>query len=162
VWRRERCGGFDAGRRCSSKVFIKDCGSPMEHKHFYHGNYEKEAVIESTNPRKDKWWFVGHFMQEGHRKTKTMGLKYWKFNKGEEVSHKQKSGEPLSTECNLILEGRVRGTIAGEEITLSAGEYVIIPPKTASNLIEEVLEEPLVGLTIKAPNDPDHDAARTQ
>jgi len=81
-----------------------------------------------------------------------MGLKYWKYNKGEEASHKQKNGEPLG--------GRVRGVIAGEEITLSAGEYVIIPPNTPGNLIKEVLEGQVVGLTIKAPNDPKHDSAR--
>ena len=133
----------------------------MDHKRFYHGNYVEEAEIESKDPRKDKWWFVGHFMPEGYRKTKAMGLKYWKFNKGEEASHKPKSGEPLSTECDLILSGRVRGLIAGEEITLSAGDYVIIPPNTPSNLIQEVLEEPVIGLTIKAPNEPDHNSART-
>jgi len=68
-----------------------------------------------------------------------MGLKYWKYNKGEDASHEQKNGEPLSTECTLILRGRVRVVIAGEETTLSAGEYVI-PPNTPSNLIIEVLE----------------------
>jgi hypothetical protein len=62
----------------------------MDHKHFYHGNYEQEAESESRNPRKDKWWFVGHFMQEGDRKTQAMGLKYWKFNKGQEALHKPK------------------------------------------------------------------------
>ena len=62
----------------------------MDHKHFYHGNYEQEAESESRNPRKDKWWFVGHFMQEGDRKIQAMGLKYWKFNKGQEALHKPK------------------------------------------------------------------------
>ena len=54
-------------------------------------NYEEEAGVESKDPRKDKWWVFGHFMQEGHRKTTAMGLKYWKYNKGEEASHKQKT-----------------------------------------------------------------------
>ncbi len=134
----------------------------MDHERFYHGNYEEEAALESKNPRKDKWWFVGHFMQGGYRKTEDMGLKYWKFNKGEEGAHKPKDGEPLSTECTMIFSGRVRGTIAGEKITLAAGEYVIIPPKTPSNLVEEILEEPAIGLTIKAPNNPDHDKSRAK
>ena len=134
----------------------------MDHEHFYLGNFEEEAQIESETPRKDKWWFVGHFMPyEDHRTTKAMGLKYWKFNKGEESSHKPKTlGEPVATECDMIFQGKVRGNIGGEQITLSAGEYVIIPPNTPSNLIEEVLEEPLVGLTIKAPSDPEHDTVR--
>ena len=127
---------------------------------FYHGNYEEESEIKSTDPRKDKWWFVGHFMPEGYRKTKAVGLKYWRFNKGEEASHEPKNGEPLSTEFDLILSGRVHGVIAGMDIILSAGEYVIIPPNTPSNLILKVLEEPVIGLTIKAPSDPDHDSAR--
>jgi mannose-6-phosphate isomerase-like protein (cupin superfamily) len=132
----------------------------MDHKDFYKGNYEEEAEFESTDPPKRKWWFVGYFMPwGGYRQTEAMGLKYWKFKKGEEPSHKAKS-EPLATECTMIFEGRVRGTIAGEQITLSAKEYVIIPPNTPSNLIEEVLEEPLVGLTIKAPSKPGYDTAR--
>jgi quercetin dioxygenase-like cupin family protein len=132
----------------------------MDHKNFYKGNYRDEAEVESTDPRKDKWWVFGHFMQGGYRKTQAMGLKYWKFKKGEETLHKPKKGEPVATECDLILEGKVRGTIDGEIITLSAGEYVIIPPNISSNLIEEVLEEPLVGLTVKAPSNPDRDVAR--
>jgi mannose-6-phosphate isomerase-like protein (cupin superfamily) len=133
----------------------------MEHKNFYQGNYEEEAEFVSTDPPKTKWWFVGHFIPWGGcRKTEAMGLKYWKFSKGEEALHKPKKGEPGATECTMIFKGSVRGTIDGEQITLSAGEYVIIRPNTPSNLIEKVLEEPLVGLTIKAPNKPDQDTAR--
>ena len=64
----------------------------MDHEHFYHGNYEEEArEVKSKDPPKDKWWVFGHFMQEGHSKTTAMGLKYWKYNKGEEARTNKKT-----------------------------------------------------------------------
>jgi quercetin dioxygenase-like cupin family protein len=97
-------------------------------------------------------------MKKGHRSCSAMELKYWTFKKGEEKKHLPKLGESKSTECTLILKGQVRGKIDGETIRLSAGEYVLIIPNTRSNLIEEVVKEPVVGITIKAPSRPNSPA----
>ena len=134
----------------------------MNGKYFYKGDYKKDAERETKNPRKDKFWIVGHFMPtQDPRKTQDMGIKYWRFSKGEEGNHKPKErGEQRSTECTLILEGAVCGSVNGETITLLKGEYVIINPETPSNLIEKVLESPAIGLTIKAPNVPSGDRKR--
>ena len=130
-------------------------------KKFYKGNYEKEADIETTDPRKDKFWIVGHFMPDDDaRTTEDLGIKYWTFNSTEEADHPDKL-ELRSTEVTLILKGKVRGFIEEEingslvesRIELEAGEYVVIPYGVRNNLIQEVVR-PAVGITIKAPNDP--------
>jgi len=130
-----------------------------EHQTFHKGNYIKEAGEVTTSPRKDKGWVFGDFIQRGPRKTAALELKYWRFEKGQEGSHGAKeNGEPDATECTLILEGEVRGNIDGQTIYLSAGEYVLIHPRVPSNLIEEVVVPPVVGITIKAPSNPGNPA----
>ena len=123
-----------------------------EHQKFHRGNYKKEAEEVTTDQPKDKWWVFGDFIPHGPRKTAALELKYWKFEKGHEGKPKV-NGEPVATECTLILEGKVRGNIDGQTVYLSAGEYVLIHPRVPSNLIEEVIE-PVLGITIKAPSDP--------
>ena len=101
----------------------------MNGKHFHKGDSREQIEIE--NPRKDKFWIVGHFMPtQDPRKTQDMGIKYWTFSKGEEANHKPKErGEQRSTECTLILQGAVCGSVNGEPITLLKGEYVMINPE---------------------------------
>jgi hypothetical protein len=131
-------------------------------KKFYKGNYEKEAAIETKDPRKDRFWIVGHFMPDGDaRTTKDLGIKYWTFNNSEEDDHPDKE-ERRSTEVTLILKGKVRGFIEEEvdgslvrsPVELEAGEYVVIPYGVRNNLIQEVVDGPAVGITIKVPNGP--------
>jgi quercetin dioxygenase-like cupin family protein len=125
-----------------------------EHQRFHKGNYKKEAEEVTTSPRIDKGWLFGDFIQHGPRKTAALELKYWKLDKGQDRSHRAKeNGEPVATECTLILEGKVRGSIDGQTVYLSAGEYVLIHPRVPSNLVEEVIES-VVGMTIKAPSNP--------
>ena len=126
-----------------------------EHQNFHKGNYKDEA--EEDSPRKYKGWLFGDFIQHGPRKTAALELKYWRFERGQEKNHRAKDGEPVATECTLILEGKVRGNIDGQTVYLSAGEYVLIHPRVPSNLVEEVIET-VVGITIKAPSNPGNSA----
>jgi hypothetical protein len=129
-------------------------------KEFYKGNYIKDADIETKDPRKNRFWIVGHFMPDDDaRKTADLGIKFWTFNKRDKHPDKL---ERRSTEVTLILKGKVRGFIEKEvdgslvrsPVELEAGQYVVIPYGVRNNLIEEVVEGPAVGITIKAPNDP--------
>ena len=91
-----------------------------------------------------------HLKEGDSEQTNNFELKYWTFTKSHTPSHKPKTQEK-STEYNFIIKGKVNGNIAGEPITLETGDYVIIPPGTQSNLIEEV-EEDVIGITIKSPS----------
>ena len=129
---------------------------------YYKGNYEIEANVATENPRKDKFWIVGHFMPaKDARTTPDLGIKYWTFKKGEEHEHPDKL-ELRSTEVTLILKGKVRGfieekvgsSLVRSRVELKAGQYVVIPYGVRNNLIQKVVKGPAVGITIKAPNDP--------
>jgi mannose-6-phosphate isomerase-like protein (cupin superfamily) len=127
----------------------------MDHLNYYQGNIDNDRERELQNR---KQWLVGRFL-DGHRSTEAFALKYWKFKKGEPINHPTKY-EELATECDIILEGSVKGHIDGEEVILRKGDYVVIPPKVTSNLIEELLTDEVVGITIKAPSLPPEDSVK--
>lgn len=126
----------------------------MDFLNYYHGKFAEDANTKHGR----NGWIIGRFM-EGHRHTQAVSFKYWTFNKGDEKTHTPKY-ELHAVECNFILEGRVRGMIDGKEIILEKGDYVVTPAKIHSNLIEEVLEEPLVGFTVKSPSLPKEDSIK--
>ena len=95
-------------------------------------------------------WFIGTFIEEGAAKTEDVEIKYWEFPVGK-TSHDTKTSAIF--ECTLILSGKCRGEIEGEEYIFSAGDYIAIQPNTPNNLVIEILE-PATGITIKAPSDP--------
>lgn len=107
------------------------------------GNYAHDAPAH-------RGWFVGTFIEEGAARTSDVEIKYWEFPLGP-TTHDTKVSAIF--ECTVILSGKVRGTIDGENIVLSAGDYVAIEPGTPNNLVVEILE-PSTGLTVKAPSDP--------
>jgi mannose-6-phosphate isomerase-like protein (cupin superfamily) len=115
----------------------------MEPKRYYKGEYKEDS-------KEHGGWIVGRFLDDV-RKTETMEVKYWEFKKGEEGKHLMKF-QLHATECNFIIEGKVRGVIDGNPITLEAGDYVLVKPGAVSNFIEEVIIEPVRGITIKAPS----------
>ena len=61
--------------------------------------------------------------------------------------------ESAIIECTFILSGKVKGIVAGEEVILEAGDYIVIEPGVPNNLVIEILEY-ATGLTVKAPSDP--------
>lgn len=107
------------------------------------GDYKQDAPAH-------RGWFVGTFIEEGAARTSDVEIKYWDFPVGP-TTHKAKISAIF--ECTIVLNGKIRGTIDDEEITLSAGSYIAIEPGTPNNLVVEILE-PSTGLTIKAPSDP--------
>ena len=123
---------------------------------FYKGNFRQDRENELKDGKNG--WIVGRFM-EHYRHTEKMGVKFWKFFKGEEKGHSFKY-EKEAVECSIIIKGKVRGIVDNREIIFEEGDYIVIPAKIRSNMIMEVLEEPVEGFTIKAPSMPIDDSVK--
>jgi quercetin dioxygenase-like cupin family protein len=117
---------------------------------YYIGDFRKDAV---NGP--NRGWIVGTFMPDVPRKNDELEIKYWEFKAGEDTKHPMKISSTI--ECVLILKGKTKCLVDGEEKTLKAGDYIVIKPGTPSNAAIEILED-VVAVTIKAPSDP---AAKT-
>jgi quercetin dioxygenase-like cupin family protein len=122
---------------------------------YYKGNFYQDYKDEKETKN---GWLVGRFM-DGYRHSEEMCIKFWQFKKGEEKTHSMKY-EIKAVECNILLEGEVRGIVDGNEIIFKAGEYIVIPPQTKNNIIIEVLKEPVKGFTVKAPSMPKEDSVK--
>jgi len=107
------------------------------------GSYKNDAPAH-------RGWFVGTFIEQGAARTGDVEIKYWEFPLGP-TSHETKVSAIF--ECTLLLTGRTRAVIDGQEVILSAGDYIAIEPGTPNNTVVEILES-ASGLTIKAPSDP--------
>ena len=112
---------------------------------FYIGNLREDGLKGNH-----RGWVVGTFMEEVPRKTKHVELMYWEFPVGK-TSHPTKTSETL--EITMVFKGKVLGEVAGEKISLEAGQYIVISPKVINNLVKEVVEK-TQAVTIKAPSDP--------
>lgn len=122
---------------------------------YYKGNFYQDRENELT---KRRGWLIGRFM-DGYRHSEKVSVRFWQFKKGEEKEHVLKY-EREATECTFILKGSVKGVIDDQKIIFQAGDYVVIPAKIKSNIIIEVLDEPVEGLTIKAPSLPEEDSVK--
>ena len=114
---------------------------------FYRGNFRKDA---DEAERQHKRWFVGAYLEAKPRKTELVEIKHWKYERGARP-HDIKTS--CTIECTLILCGKITGMVAGRDITLSGGDYVVIAPGTPNALPQKVLED-VEGVTIKAPSIP--------
>lgn len=113
----------------------------MAKKDFYAGYYRQG--------KKENWgWLVGHFMDNA-QKSSHLEVKYWEFKAGEPTNHPPK--KLTVVECTMILQGKTKGFIGNENITLSEGEYVVIPPGVPNNLNMETIDD-VQGITIKSPS----------
>ncbi len=112
---------------------------------YYVGRYKDDAQNEPN-----RGWIVGKFKDEPPRKNDEVEIMYWEFPVGP-TAHPLKVSSII--ECTFILKGSTKAIIDDKEITLSAGDYVVIEPGISNNLVKEILED-AQGLTIKAPSDP--------
>jgi quercetin dioxygenase-like cupin family protein len=113
---------------------------------FYKGNLLKDAEAEHE---KHRGWVVGRFMS-GARKTNHIEIKYWNLKKGGSFTH-PRSKQKEAVHCVIVLKGRLRGEVDGEEVILDKYDYLVIPPKIYSNVILDIFED-VEGITIKAPS----------
>ena len=131
----------------------------------YYVGYYREDGLNGPN----RGWIVGKFMDELPRKNNSVEIKYWEYKVGE-TDHPMKESSII--ECTIILKGKIKAVINGDELVLKAGEYVVVEPGIPNNTATYVLED-TIGLTIKAPSDPsakkivnssdlDNDAAPTR
>lgn len=107
---------------------------------YYFGNYEKDSLDHHG-------WFVGVFMED-IRKTNLFEIKYFDRTL---PKHSAKISETF--ELTFIIQGKMSGMIDGKQISISAGNYIVIPPGIPNNLAIE-LSPDLKGFTIKSPSDP--------
>jgi mannose-6-phosphate isomerase-like protein (cupin superfamily) len=113
---------------------------------YYIGSYREDGLNEPN-----RGWIVGKFKENAPRKNNEVEIKYWEFKVGPN-NHPAKESSII--ECTFILSGKTKGFIGDNEVTLRAGDYVVIQPGTPNNIVAEILE-PASGLTVKAPSDPD-------
>jgi len=110
----------------------------------YHiGNYKHDAP-------KHRGWFVGTFIEGGAAKTDVAEIKYAEFPIGFNEHPMKVSG---IFECSIIIEGRSKAIIDGQNVELKAGDFIAIDPGTPNNLMAEIIE-PVKVFCIKAPSDP--------
>jgi len=114
-------------------------------KSFYTGSYQNDGLNEPNHG-----WIVGKFKDEAPRKNNEVEINYWEFEVGL-TNHPTK--ESTIIECTFVLSGKVKGIVAGEEVILKAGDYIVIEPGVSNNIVIEILEN-ATGLTVKAPSDP--------
>lgn len=117
----------------------------MKHQ-FYKGQYRHDALHEPN-----RGWIVGTFKSEPPRKNDAVEIMYWEFQAVLPTNHPMKKSSII--ECTFILKGKTRAIIDGQDMILSAGDYIVIEPGTPNNLVVEILED-AAGLTVKAPSDP--------
>lgn len=98
-------------------------------------------------------WIVGNFdrFKDG-RKTEKVEIKHWYFKINEKASHPEKI-QKKAIEITFVIKGQVQGTVDSNEIVLSKGEFVVIPPGVKNNLVKKVIKD-CEGFTVKAPSDP--------
>jgi len=115
----------------------------MVEQKFYIGNYKEDA-------KKDRGWFIGHFIEDEIRKTTQLEIKYWEFEKEQDSGHLLKV-QRNATEYTFILEGEIVGRVEDKVVDLKKEDYIIIKPGVVNNLVEKVIEK-AKGITIKVPS----------
>ena len=109
---------------------------------YYKGNLRVDA--ESAHAG----WVVGEFMEDKFRNTKDVEIKYWEFPVGK-TDHAAKTSTAI--EITIVLEGEIRGVVAGESTVIGAGEYIVMQPNTPNNIVHTIAASAR-GITIKAPS----------
>ncbi|MDP3645936.1 MAG: cupin domain-containing protein [bacterium] len=109
----------------------------------YRGKYAVDAL-------EHKGWLVGHFLEFLPRKTSAVEIKHWHFPRGATL-HEGK-WHKTALEITFLLKGRIKGTLAGEEIEMNEGDYVVIHPGVENNFPTIVLSEFAEGIAVKAPS----------
>lgn len=113
---------------------------------YYIGDFRYDGLFGPN-----RGWIVGKFIDDAPRKNNEVEIKYWEYAAGEEVSHGIKVSSII--ECTLILKGKTTCIVDGQQTTLKQGDYIVIKPGVPNNTVAEILED-TVGITIKAPSDP--------
>lgn len=113
---------------------------------YYIGHYKKDAVEGGS-----KGWIVGSFMKDRTRYSEEVEVKYWGYKAGMPSNHPKKVSDTI--EITFIIKGKTRCQINRVEVSLSAGDYIVIKPGTENNTVAEILED-TEGITIKAPSNP--------
>lgn len=113
---------------------------------YYVGDFRDDGL---NGP--NRGWIIGEFIKDYPRKNNEFEVKYWEFKAGDIVNHGIKVSATI--ECTLILKGKTKCFIDGQDIILKQGDYIVIKPGVQNNSVAEILED-VVGITIKAPSDP--------
>ncbi len=102
--------------------------------------------------QKTRGWLCGHFMSEGSiLKTNELEVKYGQLNPGDvEPKHYHPKGEELF----IIIEGKLKVVIDGEEYILEKGDFVFEKAGTHEEVVEVI--EPTIFIAVRTPSVPDN------
>jgi quercetin dioxygenase-like cupin family protein len=98
-----------------------------------------------------KGWICGHFIPEGVQKNSELEVKYEVLNPGYAFPPHY---HPQGTEVILIIKGKLKIQIEGEDIILGDGDFVFMQ----NNVTEAFLEvyEPTTVISIRTPSIPNN------
>ncbi len=111
-------------------------------------NFTKGNFLQEQS---NKGWIYGSFMPEGPHKDDRLEIKMAVWKKGQENHyHSQKT----ATKIDLILEGEVIWEIEDQDVRLTKGDYVIIPPRVRAR-VKEIVSGEAFFQTLKFPSIPE-------
>ncbi len=113
-----------------------------------------KVKIHNIKDRKDvRGWLCGQFFsEESGLQTSEMEVRYFSFDAG---AKDPEHYHPHGMELVLILSGKVRWRINGNEHELGSGDYYLAYANTPEAVIE-VLEGPVTGVAVRTPSVPDN------
>jgi len=111
----------------------------------------KHKVDNVNNYTETRGWICGHFIPEGIQKNSELEIKYEVLKPG---FTSPQHYHPQGTEVILVIKGKLKVRIEGEEIILSDSDFVFMQ----SNATEAFLEvyKPTTVISIRTPSIPNN------
>jgi len=108
-------------------------------------------VDNIKNYKETRGWICGHFIPEGIQKNSELEIKYEVLKQGATSSPHY---HPQGTEVFIVVKGKLKFQLDGEEVTLNDGDFVFMQ----SNVTEALLEvyEPTTLVSIRTPSIPNN------
>lgn len=115
-------------------------------------------VDNVKNYSSTKGWICGHFMPDGSiQKNSEMEIKYEILNPGAtSLPHYH----PIGIEVCLVITGKIKLNIEGEEVTLTNGDFVYMPKDITESLVE--VYEPSIVVYARTPSVPNNKVVKEE
>ena len=114
-------------------------------------NNGKYFVGKIQDNLKENGWFFGHFAENPLLRSNDVEVA-WQDISNKKAETKDKHTHKIAVELNIVLSGRMRLTIDGNPVTVTAGEFYVVYPGVVVDKVEA--DENTIDLCIKAPSVP--------